>query len=97
MKRTKLAMVKDIFFEATNGMRTRSNFVDGQFLMEAIAKHNYKWAIEKWWNEVSEGRNAYWTLNEMVHQTLLNTYGCNATPTATTMEVRKSFQPFKRN
>lgn len=97
MKRTKLAMVKDIFFEATNGMRTTSNFVDGQILMEAIAKHNYKWAIEKWWNEVSEGRNAYWTLNEMVMQTIHNTYNCNGMPTPTTAMVRNAFYTFKKH
>ena len=97
MKRTKEIMVKDIFFEATTGVRAASNFVDGMFLIESIAKHNYKWAIERWWNEVSEGRNAYWTLNEMVTQTIHNTYGCNCNPTTTTKYVREAWQAFKRH
>lgn len=95
MKRTKEVMVKDIFFAATNGKRCLGNFVDGQILIEMIAKHNYKWAIERWWNDVVEGRNAYWTLREMVNQTISNTYGCNCTPTPTTTLVRNAYNAFK--
>lgn len=92
---TKETMVKDIFFAATNGRRCAKNFVDGCFLIEAIAKHNYKSAIERWWNEVNEGRNAYWTLNEMVNQTISNTYSAACLPTPTSKAVRDAFHTFK--
>lgn len=97
MKATKEQLVKDIFYEATNGLRSLSNFADGQILIELLTRLNYKKAIEKWWNEVDEGRNAYWVLNEMVAQTLFNSYGVKGTPTPTTIEIRKAFKPFKKH
>jgi hypothetical protein len=96
-KMTKIEMVKDIFYEATKGKRCAANFIDGMFLIETIAKHNYKWAIERWWNEVNEGRIAYWTLNEMVTQTIHNTYNSNCMPTPTTARVREAFHTFKQH
>jgi len=55
MKRlTKKEMVKDMFFLATDGLRTTANFVAGMGVIDAIAEHNYRTTIQEAWDEVSE-------------------------------------------
>ena len=92
MKATKLEMVKDIFFAATNGKRTLANFVDGQFLIEMIAKHNYKWAIEDWVNDYCEGKfSAFIILDKMVRRTIANAKGSNFNHTYTSKEIERAY------
>lgn len=94
MKANKTTLVKDIFFEATNGKRNANNYVDGMWLIETIAANNYKWAIEKWWEELVEGkRDAKSILDSMVDSTYSNTSGVNGY-TKRSMSVLNTYYKF---
>lgn len=54
MKLTKIQMVKDIFFLATEGQRTADNYVQGMGLIEAVADHNYRDIIQMAWNKTTD-------------------------------------------
>jgi hypothetical protein len=96
MKATKEELVKDVFYEATNGLRNRDNFIDGYTLIYAIAENNYKWAIKDWWQEVSDGADAREVLDKMFEQTLRNTYNGNLMPTAKSRQVEQAYYTFRR-
>lgn len=96
MKATKETLVKDIFYEATNGLRSLDNFVDGYTLIYEIAANNYKWAIADWWKEVVNGADAREVLDKMVTQTIRNTYNGNLMPTAKSRQVESAYYTFRR-
>jgi hypothetical protein len=88
MTHTKIDLVKDIFFEATRGMRTADNFVEGQYLMDEIARNNYKSTIKAAWDDLDEDRKpAHKILGELVDITARNTYNANLQPTPRTREI----------
>ena len=96
---TKQEMVKDIFFAATDGKRNTSNFVKGMWLIETIAKNNYKRTIETSWTELTEAtvdtyrRVARHLLYKLVDCTWNNTWGVNG-PTETSREVKSAYRMF---
>ena len=96
MEATKEDLVKDVFYEATRGLRSLDNLVDGYTLVYEIAANNYKWAIKDWWQEVSDGADARKVLDEMVEQTLRNTMNGNYMPTAKTRKVEDAYYTFRK-
>jgi len=54
MRLTKKQMVKDIFFLATDGERTRDNFVQGMGIIDAVSNYNYRDSIKDAWDKVCE-------------------------------------------
>lgn len=71
-------MVKDIFFEATNGKRSVDNFVEGQMLIRLLTEKNTRDFIAYCWDKLS---NAYWdgehALRALVDEAYGNSLGVN--------------------
>lgn len=93
--KTKIEMVKDIFFLATEGMRTPANYPYGMWLIEMIADHNNKWFITKCWDDVinvptSIVKNAaHCALRSLIWATYGNTIGVRGDWTPTYREVSR--------
>ena len=88
-------MVKDVFFLATAGKRSRDNYVDGMYLIEMIAENNYAWAIKNWWNEVDENPEKVEDIfHKMVWQTIRNVKGVNYNDTYRSRSVMSAFMKF---
>lgn len=88
MRQTKQEMVKDIFFTATDGIRSTKNYPEGMWVIEMIAKNNRKDTIADLWQELDERANTgasrldlYSTsrrlLAKLVDWTYINTSGVN--------------------
>ena len=61
-------------------------------LMDEIASNNYKWAIDSWLEDYQSGKkSAEKVLNEMVHQTVRNTYDRNAHPTVRSKRIEEAY------
>lgn len=86
-------MVEEIFFLATKGKRSTKNYVDGMYLIEMVAEHNYAWAIKGWWDEVRMDNVAdVW--HKMVWQTINNLKGINYNHTDRSLQVMSAFMKF---
>lgn len=96
MRTTKETLVKDIFYEATNGLRTAGNIADGYCLIYEIAANNYRWALQGYWKQVDEGADAREVLDKMVAQTLRNTYDSKYMPTGKTRIIERAYNTFRR-
>ena len=96
MRTTKETLVKDIFFEATKGLRTLDNYVDGYTLITEIAANNYKWAIAAWYKAVEDGADPRKVLDEMVDRTERNTYNSNYQPTTKSKAIMQAYYTFRR-
>lgn len=95
MRITKEQMVKDVFFLATAGKRSRDNFVDGMWLIETIAANNFAWAIRDWCNEVDKNpEEASKVFDKMVDMTYINTSGVNGM-TERSRRVMDAYWQFK--
>ena len=55
---TKREMFKEIFFDATNGKRTKENFVDGMYLIDVFPTMFSKSYIEGMYNDWSKGEKS---------------------------------------
>lgn len=92
--RTKLDLVKDVFFAATEGKRTPQNYPEGMFVIEQIAANNYKWAIEDWHNQWESGtKTANEILDKMADMTYINLSGVNG-GTRRSFDFWKSYMQF---
>ena len=95
MRLTKNQMVKDIFFLVTSGKRNLSNFTDGMWIIEIVAKNNYAWAIRDWWNQVDENPDRAGEIwSKMIDMTYINTSGVNGY-TETSKRVMDVYWIFK--
>lgn len=75
MRLTKVQMVKDIFFLATEGERTLDNYVSGMGIIEAVAGYNYRSFIQECWDKVNEAGDratARKTMRTLATSTLYN-------------------------
>ena len=83
MRQTKQEMVKDIFFAATVGIRSAENFPEGMWVIEMIARNNYKEYIKALWDELDRETaekakaTAHRLLDQLVDWTYINTSGVN--------------------
>lgn len=88
-------MVKDIFFLATQGKRSRYNFVDGMYLIDMVAEHNYAWAIKDWYNEVDNDSDKVADVwRKMVWRTIDNLKGVNFSNTERSLAVQRAYMQF---
>lgn len=55
MAKTKYEMVREMFFDATNGIRKAENFPDGMYLMEFLSKKHCLYTITKMYNDWLKG------------------------------------------
>lgn len=98
MRLTKEQMVKDIFFLATQGKRSTSNYVDGMWLIETIAKNNYAWAIKDWWNQVEENPTlvgaVFYKMTKQTHSNTQGVRGDRIVETDTSRRVWKVYDIF---
>lgn len=93
--RTKLDLVKDVFFAATTGKRTPQNYPEGMAVMEAIAANNYKWAIQDWNDQWGYGRKtAGEVLDIMADMTYINLSGVNGA-TKRAFDFWRDYMTFK--
>ena len=84
-------MVKDIVFAATNGKRNASNYPEGMWLIEIIAKYNYKHVIREWWDAVNNGTDTPGhVFYKMYDSTYINTSGVNGM-TQTSQAVMRAY------
>lgn len=92
-KMTKVEMVRRIVVAAAN---EKVNWVDGTWLIEIIAKNNYAFAIQSWFDEYVNNADvtALETLDKMVDMTYMNTSGVNGY-TETSSRVLKVYWMFK--
>jgi hypothetical protein len=76
MKATKKSMVKEIFFDATQGKRTDANFVDGMYLLDVIPAYLPKDYIEWVYARYKDARiDARHALSSLVDGALENNIG----------------------
>ena len=95
MRITKREMVEEIFLLATKGKRSRDNFVDGQYLIDMVAEHNWAWAIKDWWNQIDlKADNVRDIFNKMCWQAISNLKGANYNHTERSLAVQKAFLRF---
>ena len=92
MKMTKKEMVRQMLVTAAN---ESVNWVDGMWLIEIIAKNNYAFAIQDWFNAWITGeKDLREVVDKMVDMTWINTSGVNGY-TETSSRVLKISYMFK--
>lgn len=91
-KMTKIEMVRQIVVAAAN---EKVNWIDGTWLIETIAKNNYAFAVQSWFDEyINTDATALQILDKMVDMTYMNTSGANGY-TETSSRVLKVYWMFK--
>lgn len=51
-------MVKDIFFDATKGIRTVDNYMDGQIVLNSLQSFYYRFYFERIYKEWQDGTSS---------------------------------------
>ena len=92
--KTKIELVKDVFFAATDGKREPKNYPDGMWLIEQIAANNSAPVVRGWWEDFCSGKeSARRILSRMAHSTEINVSGVNG-PTNRSKAVREAYYRF---